>query len=181
MNRSLPLILIGVAIAAAAAYFWLRSGREHVAVDLVSQFASAKRKQPSPEVFTQESATIGGVSHPAIETSQPSRITYNLTVPEKGMLKVSLGILEKGWTMEGDGVLFRIGVSTGGRYDELLSLVIDPFHNAGERSWRDLSIDLSEYAGENVDLIFNTNPGPPPSDNRNGDFAAWGAPRVVVQ
>jgi len=181
MKRPLPLILIGVVVAAAAGYFWLRSGSERVAVDLVAQFPSAKDKRPKPESFAQSTVSLAGVSHPSIEVKEPSRIIWNVTLPEKAMLGVSLGLLEKAWTMDGDGVQFRIGVSTGGRYDELVSLVIDPFHNPNDRGWHDLMLDLSEYSGENVDVIFNTNSSLPPNDNRNGDFPVWGAPRIIVQ
>ena len=43
-------------------------------------------------------------------------------------------------------------------------------------------VDLSAYAGEDVDLIFGTNPSEPgKGDNRDNDLALWGAPRVVVR
>jgi hypothetical protein len=102
-----------------------------------------------------------------------------VTVPDNGWLRVSLGILEQGWTMPGDGVLFSVGVSDGMAYDEMLSLTLNPFANASDRRWNDISLDLSPYAGETVDVIFNTRSGP--QDDRNGDFAAWGEPRVVAQ
>jgi hypothetical protein len=45
-------------------------------------------------------------------------------------------------------------------------------------------VDLSEYSGETVDLYFNTNaspPHPPGHDDRHGDLALWGEPRVVAR
>ncbi len=43
-------------------------------------------------------------------------------------------------------------------------------------------VDLSAYAGEEVDLIFNTYAQPPGQrgDIRN-DLAVWGAPEIVVR
>ena len=44
-----------------------------------------------------------------------------------------------------------------------------------------LSLDLSEYAGKKVNVVFNTHESPP-GRPRNGmyDFAVFGAPRIVV-
>jgi hypothetical protein len=45
-------------------------------------------------------------------------------------------------------------------------------------------VDLSEYSGETIELFFNTNaspPSPPGRDDRSGDLALWGAPRVVAR
>ena len=64
---------------------------------------------------------------------------------------------------------------------------MNPFGNASDKGWKEVVLDLSTYAGETVDLIFNTHssappaPGTPPTDDRNGDLALWGAPRIVVQ
>jgi hypothetical protein len=121
---------------------------------------------------------------PAIFVKEPSRLVYEVTVPEKGALKFSLGIKEEGWTVSGDGVLFRVLLSAGGPSEEIMNVTLNPFANPGDRGWRDMTLDLSEYSGEKVDLFFNTNssaPSRPPRDDRNGDFALWGAPRLVSQ
>jgi hypothetical protein len=60
-----------------------------------------------------------------------------------------------------------------------MSLMVNPFANASDRKWNDISIDLAQYAGETVDVIFNTRSGT--KDDRNGDFAVWGEPRIVVK
>jgi hypothetical protein len=43
-------------------------------------------------------------------------------------------------------------------------------------------VDLSAYAGEEIDLIFNTRGGPPgtEADDRH-DLALWGSPEIVVR
>ena len=180
MKRSGVLAVVAVLVVAVAAWFWLRSGSEQITVDLVNTF-SAAQKRPSAESFTSGPVTIAGVTKESIQPREPSRITYTqVTVPQNGSLKVSLALLEQGWTMDGDGVMFRIGVSTGGRYDELLNIMRNPFANPNDRNWHDVTVDLSEYAGEKVDLVFNTNSSAPGGDNRNGDFPVWGAPRIVV-
>ena len=128
-------------------------------------------------------ATLGGQRERAILTRQPSRIKYNLTVPDEAWLKFSLGLLEESWTVQGDGVLFQIGVSSGPEYVELLNLVVNPYGNPSDRGWQPLVLDLSQFAGENVDLIFNTYSSPAPNTGKdsNGDAALWGAPRIVIR
>lgn len=183
MKRPVWLVL-GVVLAVLAAWWFLRSGgRERVTVHLVDQFDSAKEKRPSPEVFSLIDATIGGVTKRAIHVKQASRIVIPVVVPENGEFKTSLGLLEPAWTIPGDGVLFRVLLRAGGQPEEILNIVIDPFDNPGDRQWHDVTLDLSEYAGETVDIFLNTNNSPPAHpqrDDPSGDLAVWGDPRIVT-
>lgn len=184
MKRPIWLV-VGVIAAVLVGWLVLRQGSgESVAVDLIEQFPNAVQKRPTPESFTVVNATLGGESKQAILVKETSRLIYSVTVPDNGELRVSLGLQEEGWTTEGDGVLFRVLVQAGGPPEEILNLLINPYGNPGDRAWHDLSLDLSEFAGETINLLFNTNSSPPmrpPVDNRNGDFAVWGAPRIVAR
>jgi hypothetical protein len=107
-----------------------------------------------------------------------------VAVPENGEFKTSLGLLESAWTTPGDGVLFRVLLGAGGPPEEILNIVINPFGNPGDRQWHDVTLDLSEYAGETVDLFLNTNNSPPSHpqrDDPSGDLAVWGDPRLVTK
>jgi len=45
-------------------------------------------------------------------------------------------------------------------------------------------VDLADYPGETVELFLLTNSSPPSrpaKDDRNGDVALWGDPRVVAR
>jgi hypothetical protein len=181
MQRNRLVLIVGVvAVVALGAWWYVRSGRENVAVDLIQQLPGAKVASSGDPVTTGE-VTINNETKRAITIKNVAgtRVTWKVTVPDNGTLLTSLGMTEQGWTMPGDGVLFSVGVSDGKNYDELLSLMMNPFANAGDRKWNDISIDLSQYAGETVDVIFNTRSGP--KDDRNGDFPVWGEPRVVVK
>ena len=179
------LLLIGVVVILLLGWWLFRSGGgETVAVNLIDQFGTATEKRPAAETFEIVQAKLGDRTMPAIFAKGPSRLVYEVTVPEKGELRFSLGIKEEGWTIAGDGVLFRVLVGAGGPPEEVMNVVVNPFGNSGDRRWIDQTIDLSGYAGEKVSLFFNTNASPPvrpPVDDRNGDFALWGAPRVVTQ
>ena len=87
---------------------------------------------------------------------------WKMRIPDDGWLMVSLGH-EAGsrGSKEGDGVLFTVGVSDGRTFEELFTQHIDPFHNKSDRRWVPVLVDLSAYAGEEVELIFNTNASPP--------------------
>jgi hypothetical protein len=181
MSRNRLLLIVAlVVLVGLGGWLYLRSGGDNVAIDLLGQFTGAK-KQPGAEAFTIVNAKLNDETKRAIFTKDlaGTRITWRVTVPERGWLKVGLGLTEDGWKTQGDGVLFSIGVSDGKTYDELLSLTVNPFANASDRRWNDVSLDLSQYAGETVDVIFNTRSGP--KDDRNGDFAVWGDPRIVVR
>jgi hypothetical protein len=177
------LIAAVVVIIGLAAWLYIRSGRENVAIDLLKEFPTAKDRRPSPEAFSLIDATINGDTRKAIFTKDlpGTRIIWHETIPENAWLKTGFGILEDGWKIAGDGVYFTIGVSTGSNYDELLAVTSNPYANAADRRWNDIQLDLSQYAGEAVDIIFNTRSSTGGKDDRNGDLAVWAAPRIVVR
>lgn len=181
MKRSSLIVIGAIALVALAGWLLLRPARETIAVDLVSTFDGAEKRPNGVEVFTVSDVTIAGQTKRGLLPNQPSRaIWHQVLIPENAVLKVSLGVLEKGWTMEGDGVLFRVGITVGSQYDELLRLVRNPFANPPDRPWHEITLDLAEYAGERVDVLFSTNSSLA-GDNRNGDFAVWGSPRITVE
>ena len=169
--------LTGVLILGA--WWWSSTGAGTVAIDLMDRFPSAVRR-PSPDVFVVQDIGIGGATKPAIAVAQASRIIWKEVIPEDGWLEVSLGMREESWVRPGDGVLFRVGISRGDVYEELVSLVINPFANPADRQWYPLMLDLSPYAGDTVEIIFNTNAGAN-SENAANDLAVWGEPKITVR
>jgi hypothetical protein len=75
----------------------------------------------------------------------------------------------------GDGVEFRLEIRDGdGRIRLLYYHHIDPKHNPEERRWIPGSVDLSEYMGQTVDLLFTTTAGP--KGDTCAAWAGWGDP-----
>jgi len=75
----------------------------------------------------------------------------------------------------GGGVDFRLEIrDSAGRIRPLYDRYIDPKHNLAERRWIPGSVDLSEYMGQTVELLFTTTAG------TKGDtcaaWAGWGDP-----
>jgi hypothetical protein len=181
-NRS---IFIAIAVVALLILGWwlMRRGAESGAIDLVARFDSAQKK-PNPDVFRIEDVTINGETKKSIAISPVigSRMVFKMRVPDDGWLRVFMGLKPEAWTQEGDGVRFMVLVSDGRASDELFVQDVNPFGNAGDRKWTPVMVDLSPYAGEEVDVIFNTFGSRPrtPEDIRS-DLAVWGAPEIVVR
>ena len=179
MKKPVLLVAVGVVLAAGLAWYLANPG-SGAAVDLLDEFPRALEKRPTPETFSIGDVTIAGVTKRALKPNAPSRAAWTVTVPDRAELQFSLGMMEQSWTVPGDGVLFRVTVNS----DELLTLAVNPSGNPSDKAWRDMSLDLSEYAGQQVTIYFATNsslPQTPRVDNQDGDFPAWGAPRIVVR
>ena len=188
------LVFIAVVVLAAVAYYvWRNRGEADVAIDLAAvaapeqtgdapnfEFRPGDRKA---SMFKVGADTIGGQTKQAIFSHANSRLIYSeQQIPDNGRLRAWIAIKEEAWAQDAsDGVLFRFGVDDG-RYEELLNQMVDPRHNANDRGWLPVDVDLSAYAGQKVKLIFNTNSSlPGKGDNTAFDFAVWGDPAVVVK
>lgn len=133
--------------------------------------------------FVSGVGIINGGSRPIIYEhplpSDKSLISFeNISVPKNASLKFSIALDPQVWSPDkGDGVTFEICVKENGTEKLLFSKYIDPKHNPAERKWNDFEVDLSEYAGKNIKLIFSTLPGP--NNDTSWDWAWWGEPMIV--
>lgn len=179
-NRAaLTIVLIVVLLVAG---WWLFKRKTGAAtVDLISTFATAEKKPPTG-TFEVIDADLNGDKQRAIFTMAPTKIIWKLRIPEDAWLKVALGMKPESWDKEGNGVVFHVAVSDGRSYDELYSQRVDPFTNKGDRRWIPVWVDLSAYAGEEVQVIFftNTSDNGKPADDRN-DMALLGTPQIVIR
>jgi hypothetical protein len=179
-NRAVLTAVVLVVLIVMGMWLFKRSNRG-AAIDLIATFESAQ-KRPAGGTFEIVDAELNGDTKRAIFTAPASRIIWKIRIPDDGWLMVALGLKPESWVQEGDGVLFRIGVSDGRVFEDLVTHHIDPFHNKGDRRWVPVAVDLSAYAGEEVDVIFNTNvsvPGKP--DDGRGDTALFGTPEIVIR
>jgi hypothetical protein len=175
MNRAVLTAVVIVVLAAAGWYLFRRGSAERV--DLLAQFDQAQ-KDGAP--FSVIDATLAGDTKKAILAPANGRVHFKIRVPEDGWLKVSLGMKPESWDKEGNGVYFFAGVSDGRSFEKLFEQTLNTFKNPSERRWIPVTVDLSAYAGEEMDVILNTRSsaaGQPP-DDRN-DLPLWGAPEVV--
>lgn len=173
--------LVGVIVGLAAlGAWWMFAGRPTVALDLVDHLPNATQLRPSAETFRAGEIRLGGETKRSIYASGPSRIIWEEVIPDRGWLSVSLGVREDAWAREGSGVLFLVGVSHQGRYEELVSLVVNPYSNAADRQWLPVLLDLSPWAGQRVEIILNTRVAHAEASPAN-HLAVWGAPAIVAR
>lgn len=148
--------------------------------DLISQFDTA-RKQPSEGVFDVGDVTIGGITRRAIIARGPTRLTTHVTVPKHAELRTSIALEPGTWDRGGDGVLFLIGVFDGSSFHTRASLTLNPQADPDDRGWRDVSVDLEEFAGLTISIMLNTRAGATESATPDNDVAVWGAPVVLAR
>ena len=184
MSRSklIPAVLgvLALAIVIGGLVWYLGGSRSGgAAMDLLESVKPIdQRSHPQGHGgFTIETVTIDGQAKKCMLARPYSRLTYQVTVPADGWLETTFAIKPDAWSQGTDGAQFRVGVSEGRNYDELLRQVIRP--QGGDRRWFPVRLDLSAYQGHTVKLIFNTDPGPPGSTNAEHDEAVWCESRIV--
>jgi hypothetical protein len=178
MKNRAVIVVVAVVIVAALAVWWMRKPTVSNEIDLVTQFGQAE-KRPAPEVFELVDVIIDGQPRKSVLARPSSRLIYTITVPPDAWLETSFALRPDTWDKPGDGAQFRIGVSEGRTYEELLRQYVNP--KRGDRQWFTARLDLSAYEGRTVKVIFNTDPGPPGDGDTTNDEAVWGAPRVFSQ
>jgi hypothetical protein len=173
-NRAVLTALVLIVVFGAG--WWLFHRGSSAKVDLLSQFQQAKTQGGE---YTIVEASLGGESKQAIAAPPNGRITFHVRVPDDGWLRVSLGMKPESWDKEGNGVLFFAGVSDGRSFEQLFEQTLNPYANPSERRWIPVAVDLSAYAGEEMDVILNTRAGKGAgaTDTRN-DMPLWGAPTI---
>jgi hypothetical protein len=182
-NRKALIIAGVVLVAVVALWLWMRraSGREFNVIDLVDLFPEAEKRTDVGSLeaaFQLKDVTVSGETKHCICAHPSSRITWRLKIPSNGVLKTSIALQPEVWDKDTDGVQFRVGVSDGRSYEELMRQYVNPKGRASDRRWFTVALDLSQYEGREVSVIFNTDPGPPGDANTAFDWSVWGAPRV---
>ncbi|HEY2433363.1 MAG TPA: hypothetical protein VGI12_11880 [Vicinamibacterales bacterium] len=173
-NRAVLTALVLIVVIAAG--WWLFHRGSAARVDLISQFQQAKRQGGEYSVVD---ATLGGERKQAIAAPPNGRLTFHIRVPDDGWLRVSLGTKPESWEQDGNGVLFFAGVSDGRSFEKLFEQVLNPHANPSERRWIPVAVDLSAYAGEEMDIILNTRSSPAgQADDQRNDMPLWGAPNI---
>jgi hypothetical protein len=175
MNRAVLTAVVIILVAAAGWWVFRRGSAERI--DLLTQFDSAIK---AGGTYTVVDSTLAGETKKAILAPPNGRLTFKVRVPEDGWLKVSLGLQPEAWEKEGNGVYFFAGVSDTRAFEKLFEQTLNPFKNPSERRWISVMVDLSAYAGEDMEVILNTrsSAGGQPPDDRN-DLPLWGAPEIV--
>jgi hypothetical protein len=178
-------VLTAVVVVVVLAVGWWLFGRRSTTgrVDLVERFGEAE-KRPAAQLFSVVDANLAGETKKAIAVapSAGTRLIWKVRVPDDGWLWVSVGMKPESWDKEGDGIKFLVGVSDGRSFEELFTQQLNPFANQADRKWMPVRVDLSTYAGEEIQLIFNTySSAAGRGDDQRNDLGLWGSPEIVVR
>ena len=148
--------------------------------DVIRQ--NAGRLLPGREnLIETRSFTISGVTKPVLyEHPVYQRLPFRTTItPATREFSFSLAmqpaVYDGSIPLCGAGVRFRLEIrDSAGRIRLLYDRYIDPKHNPAERRWIPGSVDLNQYMGQNVELLFTTTGEP--EGNTCAAWAGWGDP-----
>ena len=144
---------------------------------------SAKIQEPSTGYILPDLFYLFPQPLPTIFMHADSQAIYDLDLPDGKKNEIILfrsfiGMPPASWNQASDGVSFNLRIVAEGKEIELLQSTIDPKHNAQDRRWLPMEVNLTQWAGKPVTMILWTKTGPA-GDNRY-DWAGWGDPRIVV-
>jgi hypothetical protein len=132
--------------------------------------AAARQNQ-----ITRRDLIIDGIAREAFVEHPPyQRLPYKLKVgSEQSDFHFSYALDPAVFNKPaGDGVGFTVEVNdASGRITKVFSDYIDPKHNVQQRRWSNGEIDLTRYRGQEIELLFSTDPGP--KGNTTYDWAVW--------
>ena len=139
--------------------------------EIITEEANFVKVQKSTFTINNDSRLVI-FEHPDTEV-----IFKNVSTIENEELTFGIGIAEKAWDKEGDGVLFEVSIVYEKSQKKILfSRYIDPKNNIADRKWWDEQIDLSAFAGKKVSFIFKTTGGT--KGDLVCDWAGWSNPQI---
>jgi arylsulfatase A-like enzyme len=127
------------------------------------------------EGFARRTMTVGGESYAGLFLPAPAAAVFPLTVPERGVLSFDARLLEPAVATgaRSDGAVVVVELrSSGGEVQELRRVDV-----ALGSPTPTIRVDLSARAGEAVDLVLRTEPGP---GDATFDYVHLGAPTVYA-
>lgn len=142
---------------------------------IVAQHRDEKIWGFGPDIFEigDESKSVRGLlQHP------PSRrISYKTTIDANTPFFEGVAAIKRDAMDKSDGVGFQIEMSRDASFEMLFTAALDPRSVPADRNGRAFRIDLSKYAGQEIELLFSTDAGP--SGNDVFDWGGWAGLRFV--
>ena len=140
--------------------------------DPAADLIGCQRVAPTTFVMPQN-----GDTRAVIFAHAPARISFPLDVPRTpSFLWTSPALDPLAWGWGGDGVTFRVRVAQDGRDSVLWERHLTP-DNPADQYWVEAFVPLDAYAGQRVNLVLETDPGP--AGNADADRAGWGMPWLM--
>jgi arylsulfatase A-like enzyme len=101
-----------------------------------------------------------------------NQIIFNqFEVPQQAVIETGISIfVRNAERVVSDGVRFKISAQSGDQTKVVLDEVLTDFN-----VWKDVAADLTEFAGQNISIIFETDG----NGTTQQDWAVWGSPTLV--
>ena len=111
--------------------------------DLIARLPAAERRaaRALEESIRVESAGPPADRRVALVTSAPARVIWTGRLPERAWIDTSVMLTS------GTGATARIGISDRRLYEGLTRVELKPAADEGSAVWRDVRVDLRQYAG----------------------------------
>jgi hypothetical protein len=117
-------------------------------VDLTHEYEHAEKRPAAG--FQVAAYSIGGVARPAILAPVPSRLTWHMPLPRRGMFHVYVALADPPSGAQASTARIHMGISGGRVYERLTEAIL----STGDRGWIDVRADLSAYAGWKWSLFY---------------------------
>lgn len=106
-----------------------------------------------------------------------SRLTYKTTIDPQRPMFAGVAAIKAEAQDKNEGVRFLIEIRCAGQTGKLFSTFLDPRDVPADRGGRPFQLDLTAYAGKEVELLFSTEPGP--SGSNAFGWAGWAGLRFA--
>jgi len=120
---------------------------------------------------------IGDETRISMPASPPSRLVFQVSLPARASLRFHHAIGSE--FDDRPPVEFRVKVRDGGRETIAWTRLLDPIATLDDRGWQSVRVDLYEFAGRDVELIFETSGFDQDPDESTRAF--WGNPTIATE
>jgi hypothetical protein len=135
------------------------------------------------DTFVDVLAVGGEAWGPVIFQHPPSVLTWSMTVPDAGEVRIETGarVNTPAWpdASRSDGVLFEVRVLADGTSTSLWRRAVAPA--VAHERFVPISLDLSPWRGRVVELSMVTSAGDSPSATPAHDWAVWLYPELITR
>jgi membrane protein YfhO len=142
--------------------------------EIVAQHRTQNLWGLSPDLFQVDGQQIasGLFQHP------PShRVSYKMVVDPNQPIFEGVATIKADAQDKTAGVDFLLEIDTGEKIEKLFSTFLNPRAAPADKAGRPFRLDLSQYSGKEVELLFSTDSGP--TGNNAFGWAGWAKLRFV--
>lgn len=154
-------------------YFLRSSASNNFIEDIVKKGHVVSRPDGGTDAqwINRSSVAIAGINKEVMFEHAPARINYPMDVVKGSKISFHFGFVPGAAAPDkGDGAAFEVLVQSQKGEQLVFSKTIDPKANDSARQWHSGEVDLSDYAGQKIQLCFITRE----LQSNEFDWCVWG-------